>query len=94
MLEAGYSEKEVDDLRCTGDLQTMSAVIQLILLAAWEKGFGGCWMTAPLFARKELEELLGITDGNLLAAIIPIGKPAAVPAGRGRKAVEEVISFI
>lgn len=94
MLEAGYSGTEVDDLRCRGDLQTMGAVIQLILLAAWEKGFGGCWMTGPLFARKELEELLGITDGNSLAAIIPIGKPAVVPAGRGRKAVEEVIRFI
>lgn len=93
MFELGYSQKEVADLRCRGDMQTIGAVTQLILLAAWENGFGGCWMTGLLFARKELEELLGIADDESLAALIPIGKPAIMPASRGRKPVEEVISF-
>lgn len=94
MIEAGCSEKVIDDLRCRGDLQTIGAVTQLILLAAWEKGLGSCWMTGPLFARKELEELLGITDGGSLAALIPIGKSAIIPASRGRRPVAEVMSFI
>ena len=94
MLEAGHAEAEIDELRCRGDLQTMGAVIQLILLAAWEKGLGGCWMTGPLFARRELEALLGITGGDLLAALVPLGRPAVVPASRGRRAVTEVLRFV
>ncbi len=94
MLDLGYSEKDVADLRCRSDLQTIGAVIQLILLAAWEKGLGGCWMTGPLFARKELEKLFGLKAEESLAALIPIGKPVVIPAGTGRKPVEEVISFL
>ena len=94
MIKAGYSESVIDDLRCRGDIQTIGAVTQLILLAAWEKGLGSCWMTGPLFARKELEELLGITDGRSLAALIPIGKSAIIPVSRGRRTVAEVMSFI
>ncbi len=94
MREVGYGDQEIADLRCRSDLQTIGAVTQLILLAAWEKGFGSCWMTGPLFARKELEALLGITGDKSLAALIPIGKPAVMPNRRGRKPVEEVISFV
>ncbi|MBU2699636.1 nitroreductase [Sporomusaceae bacterium BoRhaA] len=94
MLDLGYKEQEVDDLRCRGDLQTIGAVTQLILLAAWEKGFGSCWMTGPLFARKELEEVLGITNGNSLAALIPIGKPAVIPPKNSRKPLDEIVKFL
>ncbi len=94
MAEAGYDQWTVSDLRGRGDMQTIGAVVQLILLAAWQKGLGGCWMTGPLFARKELEQLLGISNGDILAAIIPIGKPAAIPKHRGRKPVEEVLTIL
>ncbi len=94
MAKAGYDEDFVADLRARGDMQTIGAVVQLILLAAWEKGFGGCWMTGPLFARQELEQLLGISDGDILSAIIPIGKPAAMPIHSGRKPVDEVLKII
>ncbi len=94
MLDLGCTGQEIDDLRCRGDLQTIGAVTQLILLAAWEKGFGSCWMTGPLFARKELEELLGITNGGSLAALIPIGKPLVIPTRNGRKSLNEVVKFL
>ena len=94
MLDIGYSEEAVDELRCRGNMQTIGAVTQLILLAAWEKGYGGCWMTGPLFARKELQALLGITGGSSLAALIPVGKPASMPPSRGRKPIDEVAKFV
>jgi nitroreductase len=94
MLEAEYSEMEIGNLRCRGDLQTLGAVIQLILLAAWEMGLGGCWMTGPLFARTKLEQLLGIAGGDSLAALIPLGRPASIPSARGRKRVEDVLRFV
>jgi nitroreductase len=94
MLDVGYSEMEVGNLRSRGDMQTLGAVIQLILLAAWEEGLGGCWMTGPLFARTELEKLLGIEGGDSLAALIPLGRPVSIPAPRGRKRVEDVLRFM
>ena len=30
-----------------GAMQSVSAAIENVLLAAWEKGIGSCWMTAP-----------------------------------------------
>ena len=94
MLEAGFSEMEILNLRSRGDLQTLGAVIQLILLAAWERGLGGCWMTGPLYARMELEDLLGLGRGDQLAAFIPLGLPAVIPDVKGRKPVEEVLRFV
>ncbi len=94
MLEAGFSEMEILNLRSRGDLQTLGAVIQLILLAAWERGLGGCWMTGPLYARKELEDLVGLGRGEQLAALIPLGLPAAIPEVKGRKPLEEVLRFV
>jgi nitroreductase len=94
MLETGSSEMEVLNHRSRGDLQTLGAVIQLILLAAWERGLGGCWMTGPLFARSELEYLLGLGQGGQLAALVPLGRPAVIPDAKGRRAVEDVMKFL
>jgi nitroreductase len=91
---AGYSDSEIDELRCRPDLQSIGGAIQTLLLAAWEKGYGTCWMTGPNLARPELEALLGVTEPRSLAAIVAIGKPAKIPASRGRKPVEEVITII
>lgn len=94
MRDMGHAQGVIDDLRCRGDLQTVGAVTQLILLAAWEKGLGGCWLTGPLFARYELEQLLGLAEGETLAAMISLGKPTTVPARNGRKPLDEVLRFI
>jgi len=94
MLSAGYGEQAVNDIRCRGDMQTIGAVVQLLLLAAWEKGYASCWMTGPLFARKELEELLRISPGNQLSALIPIGLPGIMPPKTGRKPVDDVIRLV
>lgn len=90
----GYSDREIDELRCRPDLQTVGAVVQLMLLAAWEKGLGGCWMTGPMAARPELEKALGIFAPASLAALVPLGRPAITPQKGSRKPVEDVVSFI
>lgn len=94
LKELGASETEIDILRCRPDLQSIGSVIQTLLLAAWEKGYGTCWMTGPNIARPELEAYLEIKEPWSLAALIPIGRPEIVPASRGRKPVEEVLSFL
>ncbi len=94
LKENGYSELEIDNLRCRPDLQSIGAAIQNLLMAAWEKGYGTCWMTGPCVARPELESFLGITEPDSIAALIPIGRPEIVPASRGRKEAKEVTTFI
>jgi len=69
------------------DVQNVSAVIQNLLLLAYEKGLGTCWMTGPLNMEEEFGELLGI-EGKKLVALITLGYPdeePRIPPRRGKK---------
>jgi len=54
-------------------MQSVSAAIQNLQLAAHALGLATCWMTAPLFARRQLHSLLEVESPWQLAAVIPIG---------------------
>lgn len=58
-------------------LASVSAAIENLLLAAHALGLGACWMTGPLVAREELQRILGVPEGWRLAALVPVGRPAA-----------------
>lgn len=94
LFQAGYSDLEVDSLRCRPDLQSIGAVIQTLLLAAHFKGYGGCWLTGPMVARPALEELLGICPPRSLAAILVLGWPDQVPSPKTIRPLEEITAFI
>lgn len=93
LVRTGLSEQELDVLRCRPDLQSIGAAVQMLMLAAWEKGYGACYMTAPMIARPELETLLGVQQPNSLAALVAVGEPDIIPMKRARKAVDDVITF-
>ena len=93
MEKLGHSKERIVDLRSRGDIQTVAAAIQLILLAAWAKGIGGCWMTGPLYARYELEEFFKIDYDKSLVAMIPLGRPMIIPKKQSRKDLEQVVRF-
>lgn len=57
-------------------MQSVSAAIQNLQLAAHALGLATCWMTAPLFAKQQLHELLKVEEPWQLAAVIPIGYAA------------------
>lgn len=80
--------------RSSADVQGPSAAIENLLLAAHALGYGACWMTGPMIARMELEELLGIKAPDELMAIIPVGKPAEGTAGPKKKDVKEIYTVI
>ncbi|GAC1404862.1 MAG: hypothetical protein NVSMB56_19380 [Pyrinomonadaceae bacterium] len=54
-------------------MQSVSAAIQNLQLAAHSLGLATCWMTAPLFAKQQLHELLQVEDPWQLCAVVPIG---------------------
>ncbi len=92
LQKAGLSEAEIDGLRCRPDLQSVGAAVQTLLLAAWARGYGTCYMTGPLVARPELEARLGVKAPQSLAAFVALGRAAIVPASRGRKPLDAVVT--
>jgi len=76
-LEKGVAltHEELERIKNFPDLQSARASIQNLLLATTEKSYGTCWMTGPLFARKNLELILGIQNPWQLISFVAIGKP-------------------
>lgn len=73
-------------------LQSVAAAISYLLLAVHSQGLGGIWMTGPLLAKAEIEELLNVPKEMNLAALIPVGFPDEEPT-KTRKPVSEVVEF-
>ena len=73
------------------NIQSISASIQNMLLAATEKGIGSLWICDIFFAYSELCEWLNV-NGELLAAIA-LGYPDEAPKERPRKNIEEIVEW-
>lgn len=73
------------------NIQSISASIENMLLAAAEKGIGSLWICDIYFAYAELCEWLGC-DGQLIAAIA-FGYPNEFPKERSRKKIDEVVEW-
>jgi len=80
--------------RSSSDVQGPAAAVENMLLMAHAMGYGACWMTGPLIARKELEEALVVEPQDELMALIPLGKPAVAPGPSARKDLSEVYRII
>lgn len=96
LKEVGEYEEEINHiLQMSPQMQSIGALIQNLLLAATELGYGGCWMTSGNYAAKEISDVIDFKkEGFSLAAIVPIGVPVLPIKSPGRKLVEKVISVI
>lgn len=56
-------------------IESVSAAIENMLLAAAALDLGACWMTGPLIAKEGLQKFLNISIPNELVALVPIGFP-------------------
>ena len=88
LLEQLTLEERVSEI-C--NIQSISASIQNMLLAATEKGIGSLWICDIYFAYPELCKWLG-SDGQLIAAIA-CGYPDERPKERPRKQIEDVVEW-
>ena len=75
-----------------GAMQSVSAAIENLLLAAWEKGIGSCWMSAPqrMGFGEELRARFAPDKGEFVAAITlgyPDEAPKMPPRREGRWAI-------
>jgi len=61
------------------DLESASAAMQNLLLAATALGLGTCWMTGPIRDEKTLRQILAIPDDREIVAVTPLGYPEKIP---------------
>ncbi|WP_371363746.1 Putative NAD(P)H nitroreductase YdjA [Sporomusa rhizae] len=65
-------------------IESASAAMENMLLAATALGLGGCWMTGPLDDEQYLREVLSVPDDREIVAISPLGYPMLIPDARPR----------
>ncbi len=75
-------------------IESASAAVQNMLLAAHALDLGTCWLDGPLIARKELEELLNVDEPWRLMCLVAVGYPENVPAPVRRKKLKLISRFI
>jgi nitroreductase len=74
-------------------VQEIGGFVVHLLLLFQNMGLGTCWMTGPLVAKGEIEEILGVAPGWDLMALIPVGYPAESPT-KTRKPVNEIMTLL
>lgn len=60
-------------------LQSASAAMENLVLAARALGLGTCWMIGPLQDEAHIREVLGIPEGLEIVCVTPLGYPAEDP---------------
>lgn len=90
----GLAVAEIDRLRARPDLQSIGAAVQTLMLAAHAKGYGTCWMCAPVLAAPAVERLLGVEEKWRFLALVPVGVPDEAPKAPPRKPLEEIFTYL
>jgi nitroreductase len=65
--------------------------MQQLMLEAWNQGLGTCWV--GWIQEDELRSILGVPDNIRVVALTPLGYPAVLPEGPGRKPLEEMVHY-
>jgi nitroreductase len=94
MVEQGWTQAQISDLRQRPDIQSLGAAIQNICLSAHAMGYGTCWMTGPTIAGPEIEKVLDVQPPWKMIALIPVGIPDYDPPARPRRPLDEVLEFV
>ena len=87
--------REMAELEREEAIKSVSLAAQNFLLAIHALGYGACAMTGPtILAGKDIARILGIPEPLFPALLIAVGKPSPMPAGPGRKPLEDLIRWI
>lgn len=79
LLKNSYPDRD-------GAIQSVSAAIENLLLAAWDRGIGSCWISAPqrMGFDRDLRERFAPDKGEFVAAVT-LGYPETVPKAPQRR---------
>jgi nitroreductase len=76
------------------DVCATAAAIQLVLLAATERGIATYWRTPPLLRSKKGRESVGLPQGERFLGLLHFGTTERDPAPREREPVERYVEFL
>jgi nitroreductase len=76
------------------DVCATAAAIQLVLLAATERGIASYWRTPQVLRAKVGRESLGIPRGERFLGLLHFGTAEREPAPREREPVESYVEFL
>lgn len=76
------------------DVCATAAAIQLVLLAATERGIATYWRTPQVLRAKPGREAVGIPPGERFLGLLHFGTAAREPASREREPVERYVGFL
>jgi Nitroreductase len=97
LLEEGAISQEEAEVfsQFAPGVQNISAAMENLLLAAAALGYGGCWMTGPMYAAEEISKVVGFEkEGYFLATMTPLGVPSRDGKNPPRKPLTDVVTFI
>jgi len=69
----------------------VAIAVEHLVLQAQEEGLGTCWIGA--FEEKDVKAILNIPEEVRVLALTPLGYPDIIPDPRGRKRLEEIVSY-
>lgn len=69
----------------------VTIALEHLILQAQEENLGTCWIGA--FEEKKVKAILNVPKEVRVLALTPLGYPDESPPFRGRKSLEEIISF-
>jgi F420 biosynthesis protein FbiB-like protein len=86
-----YPDPERQESERLMAVQSIGSAIQNLLLSLYASGLDAGWMCAPLFCPEVVRESLGMPEGMIPQAMIPVGYAEKEPVRRARRPVEELI---
>jgi nitroreductase len=69
----------------------VTIALEHLILQAQEEGLGTCWIGS--FEEEEVKSLLAVPPDVKVLALTPLGYPAEEPTFRGRKSLDEIVSY-
>ncbi len=69
----------------------VTIALEHLILQAQEEGLGTCWIGS--FEEEEVKAILNIPENVKVLALTPLGYPDEIPQFRGRKSLDEIISY-
>ncbi|NQT79858.1 MAG: nitroreductase family protein [Candidatus Aminicenantes bacterium] len=69
----------------------VTIALEHLILQAEEEGLGTCWIGS--FEEEEVKSILNIPEDVKVLALTPLGYPAERPPDRGRKHLEDIVSY-
>ena len=70
---------------------SLGAAVQNVMVGAYARGLGTCWMCAPLFCPEVVLEALGLPADFKPQGLITLGYPVAWPEARERRPMPELV---